>query len=153
MYALESVGSDPPSGKPSLISESGIAIITKTEIVAARASQGFLVAQTGALEVLTVAAFLRLAGVEMLARSFLVRMRSPIKDSAAGVTVSAISTATTMAMAPIDPIKPTKPIPVRFNATSAMTTVTPANSTAFPLVPFAIAIDSLSFAPDFSCLR
>jgi hypothetical protein len=99
------------------------------------------------------AAFFRFAAVEILARSFLVRIRSPINDNAAGVTVSAIRTATTMAIAPIDPIRPTNPIPVKFKATSAMTTVTPANSTAFPLVPLAIAIDSVSLAPDFNCLR
>ena len=127
--------------------------MTRTEIVAASASHGFLVAQTGALEVLTVAAFLRLAAVEMLARSFLVRIRSPINDNAAGVAVKAINTATTIAIAPIDPIRPTNPIPVKFKATSAITTVTPANNTAFPLVPFAVAIDCRSLAPDFSCLR
>ena len=125
----------------------------RIEIVAASASHGCLVAQTGAFEVLATDAFLRLAAVEILARSFFVRILSPISESAAGVTVSAIRTATTIAIAPIDPISPTKPIPVRFNATRAITTVIPANNTALPLVPFAVAIESVSFAPDFSCLR
>ena len=79
--------------------------------------------------------------------------RSPISDSSAGVSVTATSTATATHAAPTIPISPRKGMPVIVSATSAITTVKPANTTALPDVPVASAIDSRSGTPARSCLR
>ncbi len=66
----------------------------------------------------------------------------PTSDSSAGRKVTATSTATAMQNAPTEPIRPRKGMPVMFRATSAMSTVAPAKTTALPEVPVARAIDS-----------
>ena len=53
-----------------------------------------------------------------------------------------MSTAIATAAAPMVPIRPRNGMPVTLSASSAMTTVEPANTTALPEVPFASAMDS-----------
>lgn len=76
------------------------------------------------------------------ARSRLLRTRAPTRDRSAGVKVTATSTAIAMHIAPTVPMRPRNGMPVMLSATSAMSTVAPANTTALPDVPFARAIDS-----------
>ena len=81
------------------------------------------------------------------------RMRLPTSERIAGVRVTAIRIATRTATAPTVPIRPRKSTPVTFSASSATMTVTPANTTALPEVPFASPIDSCRSAPCFSWRR
>ncbi len=60
----------------------------------------------------------------------------------AGVKVTAMSTAIATQTAPTVPITPRNGIPVTLRPSSAMNTVIPAKTTAFPEVPVARLIDS-----------
>ncbi len=62
--------------------------------------------------------------------------------SMAGVNVTAMSTAMATQTAPTVPITPRKGIPVTLSPRSAMKTVIPAKTTAFPEVPVARLMDS-----------
>ena len=65
-----------------------------------------------------------------------------MSPSMAGVKVTAMSTAMATQTAPTVPITPRKGIPVTLSPSSAMKTVIPAKTTAFPEVPVARLIDS-----------
>ena len=69
-------------------------------------------------------------------------MRGPTMASKAGSSVRAASTATTTAMAAINPIVVTSGIWATASETSAIVTVQPAKNTAPPEVAVARAIDS-----------
>ena len=64
-----------------------------------------------------------------------------------------MSTAMATQTAPTVPIMPRNGIPVTLRASSAMTTVVPAKTTALPEVPFARPIDSRRSTPSFSWRR
>ncbi len=68
----------------------------------------------------------------------------PVSFSRAGVSVTAIITAIAMQAAPTVPIRPRNGMPVMFSASSAISTVDPAKTTALPEVPLARPIDSSS---------
>ena len=67
---------------------------------------------------------------------------SPAKPSRAGSRVSAISTEMSTAAAATRPIVRRKGMPTTLRPTSATITVAPANTTALPAVPTAVATDS-----------
>jgi hypothetical protein len=69
------------------------------------------------------------------------------------VSVTAISTAMRTQTAPTVPITPRNGMPVTLSASSAMSTVDPAKTTADPDVPFASPIDSCCSMPSISCRR
>ncbi|CPU66585.1 Uncharacterised protein [Mycobacteroides abscessus] len=87
------------------------------------------------------------------ARSRRLRICGPIIPSRAGVSVTAMSTAIATHSAPTVPMRPRNGMPVTLSASSAMSTVAPANTTALPDVPFASAIDSCSSSPCLSWRR
>ncbi|MNW55925.1 hypothetical protein D3C74_336170 [compost metagenome] len=62
-------------------------------------------------------------------------------------------TAIAMHSAPTVPMSPRNGMPVTLRASSATSTVVPANTTALPEVPFASAIDSCSSSPALSWRR
>ncbi len=150
---VESSGSDEPSGRPRRIWPAGMAAMPKIKPTPSAATQGCLVANTGLSAFFGCSASWRDSSESSAARSFLFRAFMPTNDISAGVKVSAIRTANAIATAPMVPIRPKKPIPVRFSAASAMMTVRPANITALPEVPVARPMDSRSSIPVLSCLR
>ena len=87
------------------------------------------------------------------ARSLRFSALPPIRDSRAGVSVTAISTAMATQAAATVPIRPRNGMPVTFSAARAMITVRPANTTALPEVPLARPMDSRTGMPAFSCWR
>ena len=69
------------------------------------------------------------------------------------MSVTAINTAMSTHTAPTVPMTARNGMPVTFSASSAISTVEPANSTAEPEVPLASPIDSWSSIPSMSCRR
>ena len=81
-------------------------------------------------------------GVLIDSHAFFGSALRPIRASTAGVRVTEISTATNTHSAAASPIYPRNGIPVTFRASKAIITVTPANTTALPLVPLASAMEA-----------
>ena len=77
--------------------------------------------------------------------------RIPAKPSSAGVSVIEMSTASVTARAAATPIVVRNGIPATLSPTSAMMTVTAANTTADPAVATERAADSSGAMPRFSC--
>jgi hypothetical protein len=69
------------------------------------------------------------------------------------VNVTATSTAISTHTAATVPIRPRKPIPETLRASSATSTVAPANTTALPAVPLARPIDSRTSMPARTWVR
>ncbi len=86
-------------------------------------------------------------GAPIVARSRLLSARSPMRPRSAGVRVRALTTATATANAATEPMTPRNGTPVTLSASSATTTVAPANTTALPEVPVARPTDSCSGMP------
>jgi len=74
-------------------------------------------------------------------------MRGPAKASSAGTSVRLSATAMAIAVAAAIPICARNGTPVTTSATSAMITVEPANTTALPAVPVALAAASRGSRP------
>ena len=74
-------------------------------------------------------------------------MCGPSAPSIAGSSVAAAQTATTTAIAAVNPSVLTSGIPAKASEQSAITTVKPAKTTAPPAVAVARAIDSRSSIP------
>ena len=81
------------------------------------------------------------------ARSFFRSTFSPANPSNAGSRVMAISTEMPTVPAAARPITVRNGMPTTDRPASAMSTVRPANTTAVPAVPFALAIDSSMSIP------
>ena len=78
-------------------------------------------------------------------------MRGPARASTAGVSVIAMTTAIATAAAAAMPSADRNGIPATDSPKRAMMTVSPANTTALPLVAVARAMDSSIGTPDLSC--
>ncbi len=86
-------------------------------------------------------------------RSRFASTRRPNNDSNAGVNVIATRTATITTKPATVPMSPRNGMPVRFSASSAMTAVEPAKTTALSDVALAMPIEWPDAIPDFSCVR
>lgn len=75
------------------------------------------------------------------------RSRAPANPSSAGSSVVATSTAISTAPAALRPITVRNGIPTTDSPAIAITTVSPANTTALPAVPTASAADSSGSNP------
>ncbi|MNC53266.1 hypothetical protein D3C75_1026590 [compost metagenome] len=75
----------------------------------------------------------------------------PIAERTAGTVIIAIKTATRIHSAAASPIAVRNGIPTTLIPARPIITVTPANTTALPAVPLAIAMASLRSKPWASC--
>ncbi|MNN57249.1 hypothetical protein D3C81_1722280 [compost metagenome] len=80
-------------------------------------------------------------------------IRPPSSSRIAGTTRIVISIAVKTQSAPATPMAVRNGTPTKENPTRAIITVTPANTTALPAVPFAMAIASRRSYPSASCWR
>ena len=138
LYWVESAGSDAPVGMPRRIDRAGIAITSSSTML----SRPVMTARPVPIGLTDDDETRSIVPAASALRSFLLSARSPIRPMRAGVNVTAIMTAMATQSAPTLPIRPRKPMPETFSASSATSTVAPANTTALPEVPLARPIDS-----------